>query len=480
MRRWLGSILCAALCAGCGTQTLRLRASDMTPTLHAGPYAEAVIIRRPDGLPVRLSAGSDIRFLRTDGARTAWVSAGDLRVQGDALRIRHRLPLSLASAVRVQGLGVLLASALHGSMPAGAQLVEQAGGDLEMRATGATLEKWIVDFFTQAALLWEDEDAYARYLRSAQQGGTTPDSRRDVGLWRLRLDDWGRPLGRWAFYVDPQGWLSPLPGAAFLTLHADLARVTFALPSLPVEDGLHLSDVLQVDVKNISGAYSLGLWGAAVTTLSAWMLGGRLAASLSGRALDTLLDRDALADESANDARLWRPGLALPQAGPGRPLFYPSARRRAIVQVVSKADTASELHDLEKGFSIGAFVGLRLWDVFEFGAGPRYLYPRLPPQDPSAGWLQAPTLIAVVSHSAHLPLDVRHRVAALLGLDLGGGGDAEVYVRFALGLRVRVATDLFVGAYPWNPTYINYNPGAPARSVSGWMFPSSLELGGAF
>jgi hypothetical protein len=155
------------------------------------------------------------------------------------------------------------------------------------------------------------------------------------------------------------------------------------------------------------------------------------------------------------------------------PLFDARARRRAKIRLVTAVDGGTDF-SLINGGTFGAYVGMRLNEVFELGGGLRLI---ASPENP--GLTGSPVKTSPIAFGrilGHFDVDSARRVALPIGVD-AGGGDARAYVRLVLGIRVRVWDTLSLGLYPFNPTFTMFANSARQRDDVGWFgFPSTLEV----
>ena len=78
-------------------------------------------------------------------------------------------------------------------------------------------------------------------------------------------------------------------------------------------------------------------------------------------------------------------------------------------------------------------------------------------------------------------LDSGGWVSIPFGVDIGGGKDVKVFGRAKMGIRINPTNWLFVGVYPFNPTYSYIDSQATALSRRNeWTFPTTLEVGFRF
>lgn len=464
MRQLFACLALLPLLNACVTTTRSVLTDELVSSLRAGPYEERTVIQTRDGQRVRLDPSTELRFLRGDGQLTVWVRASDVRTSANGLWVRREVPLRTASKALVHNLSRESIAILQSCAPEGATATELESGAVKLQ--GGDLQAWLEAFLHRAA---EEQTRSA----SAKQ---TPEWRQEQGLLDLRVkDQWGSLLGIWSFYVEPYGWQPEIPGIyslAFTSGNHGYVR----LPELSIDDGLRFSEIRAAHLRNISGPRVLGTVAAAAVIVPSSVLFGHIGGHLSTAVANAALPPDLLSSSPSTDVRLWQPKTPLPDINV-QPLFTAEARRRRIVRFVPKGEVGAELHAITRGLGAGALFSFRLFDIFEFGAGARYLYTRL--SGPNGPFSHS-TVIGVVNHSAHIDLDLRRRVAVVLGLDLGGGGGIEFMTRFQFGVRIRYARVLFSGLYPFNPTYLSFTTEPLANQASGWSFPTSLEFGAAF
>jgi hypothetical protein len=141
--------------------------------------------------------------------------------------------------------------------------------------------------------------------------------------------------------------------------------------------------------------------------------------------------------------------------------------------MVAAVDGGSDF-TLRASGTFGAFIGMRLSEVTEIGAGLRLNASPEYPEDPNSRMRSSP--IAFGRLVGHFDLDAARRVALPIGFD-AGGGDAKGYVRLVLGIRIRVFDTFSIGLYPLNPTFTYFSDARRERDDTGWFgFPSTLEV----
>jgi len=153
---------------------------------------------------------------------------------------------------------------------------------------------------------------------------------------------------------------------------------------------------------------------------------------------------------------------------PLAPLFDARARRRAKIRLVASVDGGTDF-TLVNGGTFGAYVGMRLNEVFELGGGLRLI---ASPENPEvAGSPVRASPIAFGRILAHFDVDSARRVALPIGVD-AGGGDARAHVRLVLGIRVRIVDTLSLGLYPsTRPTRSSPTRAASATTSAGGASP---------
>ncbi|MCA9672073.1 MAG: hypothetical protein KC503_41045, partial [Myxococcales bacterium] len=170
-----------------------------------------------------------------------------------------------------------------------------------------------------------------------------------------------------------------------------------------------------------------------------------------------------------------RPSGPAPRVAVNR-LFSASARRRHAIQLYATAELGTQLHDAI-GMTNAISVGMRINNIFELGGGVRYLVTeRAAGND---GFSHRATFFGYMG--GNFTLDSGGWVSIPFGVDIGGGKDVKVFGRAKMGIRINPTNWLFVGVYPFNPTYSYIDSQATALSRRNeWTFPTTLEVGFRF
>lgn len=156
--------------------------------------------------------------------------------------------------------------------------------------------------------------------------------------------------------------------------------------------------------------------------------------------------------------------------GATSPLFTRRTRRRATIRFIGGLEGGGDLL-IRDGGTAQAMVGMRILDVLELGVGAHLLVHRGSGVDEPhrASWM------GVFRLNLHFDLDARRRVALPIGVDVGTG-HATIYTRLNLGVRVRLTRHLSLGLYPFNPTYTAFKDDTLKRKFGWWSFPTTIDL----
>ena len=113
---------------------------------------------------------------------------------------------------------------------------------------------------------------------------------------------------------------------------------------------------------------------------------------------------------------------------------------------------------------------------FELGGGIRYLVTERAGID---GFSHRAVGFGYIG--GNFTLDSGGWVSIPFGADIGGGDDVTFFARAKMGVRINPTRWLFVGIYPFNPTYTVIDAAASATfKRDEWTFPTTLELGFRF
>ncbi|HEY3354947.1 MAG TPA: hypothetical protein VGQ83_16965, partial [Polyangia bacterium] len=264
--------LLAVLLAGAGCHyTIDHAPAGALGALRQGGRPGGLVLTAADGGRVRLDPSSRLRFRRTDGSVTRWVSARDLGVSAAGVHTESRVPLATFTRARVEALDATRLRALRAAAPPGA-VVAAAGADAaEVTAPPGALGPWF-DAFTRAIARWyvpAPRAAHFELVARACQAPGAPDCMPDERAPRCECAEvraagasefiaaravlyvrdalGGAPFGRWRL-VDAR--LGPLaPRTATDLLAAGGAGVA-------VPDGLAWGDVAGAEINNLSGGKS--------------------------------------------------------------------------------------------------------------------------------------------------------------------------------------------------------------------------------
>lgn len=137
-----------------------------------------------------------------------------------------------------------------------------------------------------------------------------------------------------------------------------------------------------------------------------------------------------------------------------RPLFAPSAKRRALVQVVGTVGSGVRLESTRALVPVATFAaGVRLLNVIEVGGGLR-LMGDAPASvaEPAVGAGQRWTAAPFLRLGLHVDVDAARRVAVFAGIEGSTRGPAQLGL--TCGVRWRPGGGaLQLGLYPMNPLY---------------------------
>ena len=473
------ALLALVLLGGCYETTQLVAPSGLAPLRH-GDRRRQILLVDEHGGPTHLDPQTVVQVQRGDDVPL--VTHGyDLGVSEAGLSREVTLALEQLCAARVEDLAdadrrLLAASALV----AGRSLVSCGDGCLELRA--ADLASWMDDFMLAVARA--HDGPYHLWPNTRRCGATGPPHRQlrtplecereendsEHAVRHLAWELAGRPLGRWRFQTSADAWSVPLEGEQLLD--------ALAL-GLPGTDLARWSDVRGVAVTNVSGGKS---FGAIVVTLllSVAVMPLALLGKVPGpfgevsNASASVVARSGPEGgghvDATGAASIVRPAHGLPESVAARRLFDFTARRRGWVMVVPTLETGTDITRLD-GLAEGGALVLRFLNVGEVGGGALHVVTTAP------GGELVHSAVGFFRTRLHFDVDAARRWALVLGLDAGAGGDVSSFVRFAVGLRARVAGDLFLGLSLFDPTYSS-DQGRPATR-GGWTFPTTLELGTA-
>jgi hypothetical protein len=159
-----------------------------------------------------------------------------------------------------------------------------------------------------------------------------------------------------------------------------------------------------------------------------------------------------------------------------QPLFTAAAVRRARVRphlaVEAGTDALQEFADTQASIE----VGVRLFNLFEVGAGMRALWQPVGPTSLVAdGPLEpvhprsVPELLGTVRTGVAVDLDDERRWTVQGGLELAFG-PRTLRERVIVGVRARL----------WKGTFVALRPITPEHSAAGWTVSSSVQVGAGF
>lgn len=501
-------LFCGAtwLSVGCYAPTQVVLGPDLGPLVTADQPAP-IFLRTATGRGVRLDPNSQICVLRAGRGYLPCQEVGALEVGARGLRIDYPLTIHDLHEVRVTGLDPVSTEALREIF--GPKMIPSPDAQawslqLSESSNFVTLLRQFIDLAGKRHSL----DAYETYRRRwPNQAESSPLDEDAFARFWVHQQGPEAGLGRWTFATKWEQ-VAKLDGSEFVVLPMEKRGSEQAESSYDVQlpgkfwvrSGIPWEQIQQIEISNLSGARTLGaLAGYAALSLALLPLAGL--ASLGGRGSGSggtviRVASDVVTGQLASMSAAETSGAAV---GPGpspeleaaaltRPLFGARLRRQSIVRFVlaSELDVGTDFTRLE-GMQTGALAALRFKDVFEIGAGGRYLLSVLPggpgPRLVHGG-------VGTFHLGLHLDLDARRRFAIPLLADLGAGGALKFHGRFQLGLRVRVAGPFYMGVYPLNPVVGLYHdeqtedtaasPQATFPRPPTWTFRSTIESGVAF
>jgi hypothetical protein len=166
-----------------------------------------------------------------------------------------------------------------------------------------------------------------------------------------------------------------------------------------------------------------------------------------------------------------------------KPLFSTTARRRSAVRFFGAGSVGTDLRETN-GLVDSLAVGVRLAELVELGGGFRHMLVDHPELSASGALASTTTktssYLGFLRAGLNIDLDAGRYVAVPVSIDVGFGDAAKVQWRLNWGLRVRPTDWLWIGIYPFSPTYTNYRATEKLATAKKWSFPTSLEVGFAF
>ncbi len=161
------------------------------------------------------------------------------------------------------------------------------------------------------------------------------------------------------------------------------------------------------------------------------------------------------------------------------PLFSATARRRSSYRFFSAGSVGSDLRSTD-GLVDSLAIGVRFAELFELGGGFRHMLVDHPVFESPSEREKSSTYLGFLRAGLNIDLDAGRYVAVPISVDLGFGDAASLQWRLSWGLRVRPADWLWIGIYPFSPTYTKYRANKRLAIAERWSFPTSLEVGFAF
>jgi hypothetical protein len=440
-------VLCASLATGCYSNSV-ITQSDLSGLRRANQHRE-LVLESADGERTRIGPNSEIRFLRRDGVWTAWVPASELCVTdatvalcGTAAGRQRPLRWRSVQGIEVKNFdGLTTYAAVLGTAIIVAVVVLMIAGGGKGGGGGGGGLGGIGHAAGGAARGVGHGVAHGagHAVRAGAQAGRAFAQAVDAAA-RVSYSILDANARGWAWYgpelqfeeVEPAP--PPVPPAA--------PSAYAPLPPLPPPPP--------------------AVYGGEVPPPPPSVYG------------------DAPAPAPPIVPAAVAPPAPLPPlvaSTPPAPLFSPLALRRSSVRLVGAVEGGTDF-SLGAGGTMAALVGLRLSDVVELGGGARMI--ATPEQPGVAGSPVRARWLAVGRFLLHCDVDSHRRVALPIGVD-AGAGQAELHVRAVLGVRVRLWEDLWLGVYPYNPTYTSFADGLGYRSSAGWFtFPTTAEVSFAF
>jgi hypothetical protein len=434
----LAASLSALAASGCYTPLYSTGTVTPTETATlATSHRDELALRTTDGGVVRIGPESWVRVRRKDGTYVTAHQARDFEVDAEGFSVDARLfPLDERFArARVSG----LAERTKQWLRAHASGCEDDGGDPCVGVPEDRPDPW--------APFVERVSAQARAF--------------------------GEPTGAWSFAAPyGAGWTTPLSGDR---LHAAIAR------GVRIGDGARWSEVDVVDVGYVNGAKTFGASVAMTTAAFAanlLLLGlaagssvrmGEAGPTFKGSAVPSVPTSAPETDKPLQGTPVNLTDEAL-RVVPDtvEPLLSKQVRRRSTIEPTVSLKGGADLARARL-LESRATALVRLGEVVELGGGVRAL-------DVRSADLRAGDLGGFGYVGSFFDLDARRRFEIALGLDLGATHDVGFVSSVDLGLRVRPARSMLVGAYPFNPT-LTATPLAPGRYFA---FPSRLEVAWLF
>ena len=161
-----------------------------------------------------------------------------------------------------------------------------------------------------------------------------------------------------------------------------------------------------------------------------------------------------------------------------KPLFSVSAQRRSSFRFFGAASLGTDFRETN-GLSDSLTLGIRFAELFELGGGFRHMLVDHTPEGASKSQKDS-SYLGFIRAGMHIDLDAGRYVAVPMSMDIGFGDPVRVQWRFNWGLRVRPADWLWIGIYPFSPTYTSYKDKSRLAAADKWSFPTSVELGFSF
>jgi hypothetical protein len=433
-------VLCGLMGAGCYSN--RHVPKDELADLRRGGWQHDLVLRDAMGRAARLGPNSDVRFLRADGNWTAWLPGGELCVSPTAvnrcLDARHGgLPWQFVQGVEVRNLdGVSTYFVVLGVVVliAAVVIMVAAGG----KGGGGGGGGGGLKLFGGASRAAHGVGHVARGTGRALAHGA-----RVAANFSYRVLD--ATARGWAWYGPA------LPEESYVVVDP-VPAPPLPPPPAPAPEAAPPAPAPAPEAAPPAPAPAPNEDGAPPPVAAA--------PPEAGPPLPPLPPPPP-------------PPPQLRVRQPLVPLFDPRTTRRGKIRLVLSVDGGTDF-TLMTGGTFGAFVGMRLSEVTEIGAGLRlHAYPERP-EDTRSPMRTSP--IAFGRILGHFDVDAGRRVGFPIGID-AGGGEAKAYFRIVLGIRVRVWDTLSLGFYPFNPTLTYYSDANRQRDDVGWFsFPSTLEL----
>jgi hypothetical protein len=437
VNRWL--LIGCLVAAACTSSRQLANPGDLR--LRTGEHAQGYVVATTEPWKERIDPNTELRFGNAAGAWGDPINATDLHVDDVGAWFDRVLTLSqVADEIEIEDVAEEVGDAIARAAPREGQL-ERVGAGWHLRATGATLRRWLSDLEIAVArqhhVTVVDVACYRQVgpCRHPVEGDATD-------IYHLQVDLAGAPLGTWRIHVVTAGWMAPVRGLRLLALLDG--------PGETYRTGWTWDQIARIEVRNLSGAKTLAV-------IPLIILASPLLAMVHGSP-----------SEPATPAGTWAAVVAPPASAAAAPLFTTGARVRAIARLTASLDAGAAIAG--DVVSTGAVARVRLADMFELGGGVRVIDSR-----GAMGWSRSTT--GVFQVGLHAPLDAGYRFAIPIGLELGGGGGIGHDLRLPWGLRYTAPSGhWFATISPATPQHLRRDD----RLTGRWSLLAGVELGASF